>query len=451
MDMINNKDWQIDSWKNYPVKQQPTYKDQSALLEVENELRKKVPLVTVSEINLLQDKLSDVAQGKAFLLQAGDCAESFAEFSEINLKEYFRTLLQMNAVLMYGIGKPIVKVGRVAGQFAKPRSDDFEEQNGVKLPSYRGDIINNIEFTEESRIPDPKRMLSAYNQSSATLNYLRSLAKGGYASLCNISKWNQDFLDQSPQSHLFQDLTDRIQASLKFMESTGIDLEKFSDINQTDLFSSHEGLLLNYDYNLTFFDEVTEKYYCGSAHMLWIGNRTLSPDEAHVEFMRGIANPIGVKIGTKDDLETVLRIVDILNPDNIPGRVTLITRLGENNVDSYLPKLIQKMQEYDKRVAWLCDPMHSNTTKSPSGYKTRSFNKILNEVKQVIDVHRAESSYLGGIHVELTGQNVTECIGGAQAISEVNLKDRYKTHCDPRLNASQSIELSFLISEGYCK
>ncbi len=439
--------WKINSWRALPVKQQPNYPKAKEVKDVEAELSKKAPLVQPSEIIELNKQLAKVANGEAFLLQGGDCAESFAEFSDENLKKYFRVMLQMTVALMYGAGKPVVKVGRIAGQFAKPRSADLEEIDGVNLPSYRGDMVNGIEFTEEARIPDPKRLIQAYDQSIATLNYLRSLAKGGYASLRNVNKWNQEFASQSSQGKLFKNLVDRINESLSFMEALGLNLENINEIQEAEFFTSHEGLLLNYEQALTRFDEETEKYYNCSAHMLWIGDRTRSLDEAHIEFMRGIANPIGMKVGPSMQKDDLIRLIDALNPDNIPGRLTLITRMGADKIEKMLPPLVRAVKKEGRNVIWSSDPMHGNTIKSPNGYKTRPFNKILSEVKSVFDIHKAEGTYAGGIHIEMTGQNVTECVGGAQAISEVNLKDRYHTHCDPRLNATQSTELAFLLAE----
>jgi len=442
----NNKEWKIDSWRNFPIKQQPNYPDKKALSEVENNLSERAPLVQPSEIRELKKSLAKVAEGKGFLLQGGDCAESFAEFNDKNLKSYFRVMLQMTVALMYGAGKPVVKVGRIAGQFAKPRSDDMEKMDGKELPSYRGDMVNGIDFEDEARAPDPQRLIKAYDQSTATLNYLRSLAKGGYSSLKNVNKWNQEFASESAQGRLFKDLVDRINESLGFMEAFGMNLDKMGEINEAEFFTSHEGLLLNYEGALTKFDEDSGEYYDCSAHMLWIGDRTRNLDEAHIEFMRGIANPIGMKVGPSMQPDDLLKIIDVLNPKNEAGRLTLISRMGAEKVEEFLPPLVRKVKEAGKNVIWSCDPMHGNTIKSPNGLKTRPFNKILSEVRSVFDIHKAEGTYAGGIHIEMTGQDVTECVGGAQAISEVNLKDRYHTHCDPRLNANQSVELAFLMA-----
>lgn len=438
--------WSPDSWRHHPIKQQPVYPDITLLNDVEKELRTLAPLAHIEEIESLKKNLALVSQGKAFLLQAGDCAESFAEFSDQNLQSFFRVLLQMTVALMYSTGKPVVKVGRIAGQFSKPRSSDTEIQDGVELPCYRGDMVNGIDFDKNARIPDPKRLLKVYHQSASTLKFLSSLAKEGYASLKNINKWNQEFANHSSQGRLFSDLVGRINESLGFIQSLGIDINAVSEIHEAEFYTSHEGLLLNYEEALTRLDSASGKYYCGSAHMLWIGDRTRELDSAHVEFMRGIENPIGVKVGPTMDSETLIKIIDVLNPSNEPGRLTLISRMGDDKVETFLPPLLRRVKSEGRNVIWSCDPMHGNTVKSPNGYKTRPFNRILSEVKSVFDIHQAEGTYAGGIHLEMTGQDVTECVGGAQAISELNLKDRYHTHCDPRLNASQSVELSFLLA-----
>jgi len=441
------KQWTIDSWRQLPIRQQPQYPDKKALDNVEKELNSKVPLVYPDEIITLRKKLAKVAQGKAFLLQGGDCAESFAEFNDENLRKYFRVLLQMTVALMYGAGKPVVKVGRIAGQFAKPRSDDMETLDNKSLPSYRGDMVNGIDFEDSARAPDPERLVKSYNQSAATLNYLRALAKGGFASLTNVNKWNQEFALESAQGKLFTNLVERINESLAFMNAFGLHPDHIEQIHEAEFFTSHEALLLNYDQALTRFDKATNQHFCCSAHMLWIGERTRNLNEAHVEFMRGIANPIGVKIGPSIKPEELLRLIDTLNPDNDPGKLTLISRMGSDKIGDILPKLLDIVKSEGCEVIWSCDPMHGNTVKSPNGYKTRPFNKILSEVRSFFDIHKTAGTYAGGIHIEMTGQDVTECVGGAQAISEVNLKDRYHTHCDPRLNASQSLELAFLMAE----
>ncbi len=442
----SRKSWKIDSWRAFPIKQQPIYQDSKILKKVEDKLHKSKDLVKFSEIERLNSDLAKVANGEAFLLQGGDCAESFAEYSHNNLKNYFRVFLQMTVALMYGTGKPVVKVGRIAGQFAKPRSSDIEEIEGKTLPAYRGDMVNSIDFEDASRVPDPERLYKAYSQSFDTLEFLKSLASGGYASLTNVSKWNQEFANSSAQSKLFSDLVERINESLGFINSLGIDLAKIHELHEAIFFTSHEALLLNYEEALTRKDKKTGKYFSSSAHMLWIGDRTRNIDEAHVEYMRGISNPIGMKVGPSMQEDDLLRLIDVLNPDNIPGKLTLISRMGDDKVEAHLPPLLRRVKHEGRNVIWSCDPMHGNTIKSPNGYKTRPFNRILSEVKKVFDVHNAEGTYAGGIHLEMTGQDVTECVGGAQAISELNLKDRYHTHCDPRLNASQSVELAFLLA-----
>jgi 3-deoxy-7-phosphoheptulonate synthase len=439
--------WRPDSWRDFPIKQQPEYPDQKALDAALKQLNGLPPLVAPSETRDLQASLADVAEGKAFLLQGGDCAESFAEFNHTNLRHYFRVILQMTVAMMFGAGRPVVKVGRIAGQFAKPRSDNMETIDGVSLPSYRGDMVNGSEFTEAARIPDPQNLVRSYNQSTATLNYLRALAKGGYAGLNNISRWNQDFIAGSPQGKRFQDLVDRIQDAMSFVEACGLPLNDLEQLREADFYVSHEALLLNYEEAFTRLDKETGNYYDLSAHMLWIGDRTRMLDEAHVEFFRGISNPIATKVGPSISKDELLKLIEALNPDNIPGRLTLISRMGAEKVDEFLPPLVRAVKEEGMKVVWSCDPMHGNTVKSPNGYKTRHFNDILAEVRKVFEIHDAEGSVAGGVHFEMTGQDVTECVGGAQAISEVHLKDRYHTHCDPRLNASQSLELAFLISE----
>lgn len=443
----NKQKWSIDSWRNFPIKQQPNYNDNEALKKVEDELGRRTTLVHPHEIRELKKSLSKVANGKAFLLQGGDCAESFAEYSDNNLKNYFQVMLQMTIALMYGAGCPVVKVGRIAGQFAKPRSSDFEQQGDIKLPSYRGDMVNGMDFNESSRIPDPQRIIQAYNQSASTLNYLRSLAKGGFASLANVHQWNKEFATNCSQIALFEGLVQRINESLKFMGALGLDINSLDEINEADFYTSHEGLLLNYEQALTRFDETDEKHYCCSAHMLWIGDRTRSLDEAHVEFFSGVSNPLGMKAGPTSDPDDMLRLIDKLNPENEAGRLTIITRMGSDDVEKLLPPILKRIKKEGRNVIWSCDPMHGNTIKSPNGFKTRPFNKVLSEVKKTHQIHQEVGTYAGAIHIEMTGQNVTECVGGAQAISEVDLKDRYHTHCDPRLNSSQSVELAFLLAE----
>ncbi len=442
------RSWHMDSWKDYPVQQQPDYLNGESLRNVEAKLRLLPPLSSPEEARALKAELALAAQGKAFLLQGGDCAESFAEFNEANLRNFFRVLLQMTMALMYGAGQPVVKVGRIAGQFAKPRSSGMESMNGLELPSYRGDMVNGMDFEPDARVADPERLLQAYYQAGSTLNFLRSLAKGGYAALDHISKWNMDFVSESPQGKHFNEIVQRINDCMSFIRATGMETAAMTQLKEATFYTSHEGLLLNYESALTRFDEVTEEYYVCSAHMLWIGDRTRQPDGAHVEFLRGVGNPIGCKVGPSMTVDDLLSVCDILNPRNEPGRLTLISRMGADKVGEKLPPLVRAIKEHGKSVVWSCDPMHGNTIKSPTGYKTRKFTDILTEVRSFFAIHNAEGSVGSGVHFEMTGQDVTECLGGAQAISELQLSDRYHTHCDPRLNASQSLELAFLIAEA---
>lgn len=439
--------WTPESWRDRPIKQQPIYPDAAAVTAAERTLNGLPPLVSFDEIRALKRELAQAAMGNAFLLQGGDCAESFAEFNETNLTNFFRVLIQMTIALMYGAGSPVVKVGRIAGQFAKPRSDNTESKNGVELPSYRGDMVNGMEFEAGARVPDPKRLVDAYYQSAATLNFLRSLARSGYAALPRVAKWNMDFVAGSPQGRHFHQIVERINDCLDFISATGLNLDKSEELSEARFYTSHESLLLNYDACLTREDRSTGKHYVGSAHMLWIGDRTRDPEGAHVEFLRGVENPIGCKVGPSMTPEDLIRLCDTLNPENEPGRLTLISRMGAEKVDQYLPPLAKLLQQEGRHVVWSCDPMHGNTIKSPNGYKTRKFTDILSEVRKFFAIHHAEGGQGNGVHFEMTGQDVTECLGGAQAISELDLSNRYHTHCDPRLNASQSLELAFLIAE----
>jgi 3-deoxy-7-phosphoheptulonate synthase len=447
--MKNNKsnNWQPDSWKNLPIKQQPEYIDSKALQNTLNELKTYPALVIPSEIRALKKQLAKVCDGNGFLLQGGDCAESFVEFSEKNIKDFFKVILQMTVALIYGAGKPVVKVGRVAGQFAKPRSADYEEIEGKSLPSYRGDIINNIEFNEDSRKNKPENLVRAYYQSASTLNYLRTLAKGGYSSLKNVNKWNDEFIKKSSQSGRFEKLLQSINDCQKFMKACGISIDSVAELQEAEFFISHEGLLLPYEECFVKKDSFDEKFYACSAHFLWIGDRTKNIDEAHAEFFSGIANPIATKVGPSTKIDELLKLIDKLNPENEKGRLTLISRMGKDKVDDILPNFVKRIKAEGKNVIWSCDPMHGNTIKSPNGYKTRPFNDILSEVKSFFKIHEAEGTYAGGVHFEMTGQDVTECIGGLQEITDTDLTKRYHTHCDPRLNASQSLELAFLIAE----
>jgi 3-deoxy-7-phosphoheptulonate synthase len=439
--------WAPDSWQAKPISQVPQYPDAKKVSDVEQKLRSYPPLVFAGEARRLTEALGEVAEGKAFLLQGGDCAESFAEFSANNIRDTFRVLLQMAVVLTFGAASPVVKVGRMAGQFAKPRSAPTEVIDGVELPSYRGDIINGIEFTSAARIPDPERLVQSYNQSAATLNLLRAFAQGGFADLHKVHRWNLDFVADSPLGHRYKELADRLSETLEFMAACGLTSETVPQIRETEFFTSHEALLLNYEQALTRTDSLTGKWYGCSAHLLWIGDRTRNLDGAHVEYMRGIQNPIGMKCGPSMDPDDLLRLIDVLNPHNVPGRLTLITRMGHDKVEANLPKLIRAVQRAGAKVVWSCDPMHGNTIKSSTGYKTRPFERILAEVKGFFAVHRAEGSHPGGVHFEMTGQDVTECTGGAKAVTEESLADRYHTNCDPRLNATQALELAFLVAE----
>ena len=441
-----NANWTPDSWRTKPIRQVPSYPDEEALREVEARLASFPPLVFAGEARKLRRKLARVAEGKGFLLQGGDCAESFAEHSADNIRDFFRVFLQMAVVLTYASGQPVVKLGRIAGQFAKPRSDDFETREGVTLPSYRGDIINSIEFDEEARIPDPHRQLQAYRQSAATLNLLRAFAQGGYANLEHVHRWTLGFLRDTPMAGRYREIADRITDTMRFMRACGINPDTAHQLRTTDFYTSHEALLLGYEQALTRIDSTSGDWYATSGHFLWIGDRTRDPEGAHVEFLRGVQNPIGIKAGptmTQDDL---LKLIEILNPENDPGRLTIITRFGADKVTSGLPPLIRAVQREGFKVVWSCDPMHGNTIKTDAGYKTRPFDRVLAEVRAFMQVHAAEGTHAGGIHIEMTGQNVTECTGGARAIAESDLSDRYHTHCDPRLNAAQALELAFLIA-----
>ena len=439
--------WTPASWREKPILQVPEYPAEADLHAVEDDLRKLPPLVFAGEARRLKKSLAKVANGEAFLLQGGDCAESFAEFDTNGIRDTFKVLLQMAVVLTFGASCPVVKVGRMAGQFAKPRSSDIEKKGDVTLPSYRGDIINGIEFTEEARIPDPQRMLRAYNQASATLNLLRAFAQGGFADLHQVHGWNLDFVKGSPQSERYNQIADRLDETLNFMTACGVTAENVPQLRETDFYTSHEALLPWYEEALTRQDSLTGDWYDCSAHFLWIGDRTRQPDHAHVEFLRGVKNPIGMKVGPTTDPDDLIRNIDILNPANEAGRLTLITRFGADKVEKGLPPLIRRVRDEGRSVVWSCDPMHGNTISAESGYKTRPVNQILSEVKSVFSVHRAEGTHAGGIHFEMTGKDVTECLGGAQEITSSDLSSRYHTHCDPRLNASQSLELAFLIAE----
>ncbi|HET6377079.1 MAG TPA: 3-deoxy-7-phosphoheptulonate synthase class II [Methylocella sp.] len=439
--------WSPASWRTKPIEQVPAYPDEAALAEVERQLSGFPPLVFAGEARKLKRMLAKVAAGEAFLLQGGDCAESFAEHAADNIRDFFRVFLQMAVVTTFAAALPVVKLGRIAGQFAKPRSLPTESAGGVELPSYRGDIINDIAFDAKSREPDPARQLMAYRQSAATLNLLRAFATGGYANLENAHGWMLSFVKDSPQSARYQELASRITETLGFMRAIGLDPEAHQELRQTDFYTSHEALLLGYEEALTRIDSTTGDYYATSGHMIWIGDRTRQPGYAHVEYARGVKNPLGIKCGPALSPDELLKLIDILNPANEGGRLTLICRFGADKAGDHLPRLIRAVQREGRCVVWSCDPMHGNTVKAASGYKTRPFDKIMSEIRTFFEVHRAEGTYAGGVHLEMTGKNVTECIGGARAISEADLRDRYHTYCDPRLNCEQAIEVAFLVAE----
>ncbi len=442
------QNWSPSSWRAKPIRQVPEYPDPVALAAVEARLRSHPPLVFAGEARNLTAALAQVCEGKAFLLQGGDCAESFAEFHPDKIRDTFRVLLQMAVVLTFAAGVPVVKVGRIAGQFAKPRSEDTETRDGVTLPSYRGDNINSGEFTAEARVPNPQRLVEATAQSAATLNLLRAFASGGYADLHNVHRWMLGFIAGSPASEQYKGLAQRITEALEFMEACGVTPESVPQLRTTDFYTSHEALLLNYEQAMTRVDSTSGDWYDTSAHMLWIGDRTRQLDGAHVEFMRGIKNPIGLKCGPSLAEDELLRLIDALNPENKPGRLTLIARFGSDRVAEKLPPLVRAVKRDGRKVVWSCDPMHGNTIKLQSGYKTRPVDRIWDEVRTFFAVHRAEGTHAGGVHFEMTGQDVTECLGGAQGLKEIDLADRYQTACDPRLNASQALELAFLMAEG---
>jgi 3-deoxy-7-phosphoheptulonate synthase len=440
--------WTPDSWRKKPIVQVPDYPDQQALADTERQLASFPPLVFAGEARNLTKALGRVATGDAFLLQGGDCAESFAEHGPNNIRDFFRVMLQMAVVLTYAGGLPVVKVGRIAGQFAKPRSSPTEKRDGVELPSYRGDIINDFAFTPEARTADPRRQIEAFRQAAATLNLLRAFAQGGYANLASVHQWMLGFVKDSPQSRRYVELADRISDALNFMRACGLDLESHPELRTTEFYTSHEALLLGFEEAMTREDSTRPgSWYSTSGHMLWIGDRTRQLDHAHVEYCRGIKNPLGLKCGPSLKAEELLQLIDVLNPENEPGRMTLICRVGADKVGELLPPLVRAVKREGKIVVWSCDPMHGNTISTAGGYKTRPFDQILKEVRNFFAVHAAEGTHAGGVHLEMTGQNVTECTGGARAISDEELNDRYHTVCDPRLNAEQSIDLAFLLAD----
>ncbi|MBX9458810.1 MAG: 3-deoxy-7-phosphoheptulonate synthase class II [Rhizobium sp.] len=440
------QNWNPTSWRNKPIQQVPDYPDMAALDATEARLAKFPPLVFAGEARRLKASLAKVSEGQGFLLQGGDCAESFAEHGADTIRDFFRAFLQMAVVLTFGAQQPVVKVGRIAGQFAKPRSSNIEKKGDVELPSYRGDIINGIEFTPEARIPDPERQIMAYRQSAATLNLLRAFAMGGYANLDNVHKWMLGFIKDSPQAERYRKLADRISETMDFMAAIGITSENNPSLRETDFFTSHEALLLGYEQAFTRVDSTSGDWYATSGHMIWIGDRTRQPDHAHIEYCRGIKNPIGLKCGPSLTADGLLELIDILNPANEAGRLTLICRFGHDKVAEHLPRLIRAVEREGRKVVWSCDPMHGNTI-TLNNYKTRPFDRILTEVENFFAIHHSEGSHPGGIHIEMTGNDVTECTGGARALSADDLQDRYHTHCDPRLNADQALELAFLLAE----
>jgi 3-deoxy-7-phosphoheptulonate synthase len=444
IDMAQN--WTPNSWRQKPIQQVPDFPDMAVLAAAEAQLATYPPLVFAGEARRLKSQLANVSAGKGFLLQGGDCAESFAEHGADTIRDFFRAFLQMAVVLTFGAQQPVVKVGRIAGQFAKPRSSNIEKQGDVELPSYRGDIINGIEFNEKARIPDPERQIMAYRQSAATLNLLRAFAMGGYANLDNVHQWMLGFVKESPQAERYRKLADRISETMDFMKAIGITPESNPNLRETDFFTSHEALLLGYEQALTRVDSTSGDWYATSGHMIWIGDRTRQPDHAHIEYCRGIKNPLGLKCGPSLTADGLIELIDLLNPQNEAGRLTLICRFGHDKVAEHLPRLIRAVEKEGRKVVWSCDPMHGNTI-TLNHYKTRPFERILSEVESFFQIHRAEGTHPGGIHIEMTGNDVTECTGGARALSGADLGDRYHTHCDPRLNADQALELAFLLAE----
>jgi len=441
-----NKVWNPNSWEKKKALHQPIYANKTLLQSVVAKMKKLPPLVFAGEVRNLKKELARCVDGKGFLLQAGDCAESFAEFHPNYIRDTFRVIMQMAVALSFASGVPVVKVGRLAGQFAKPRSSPIEEKKGKKLPSYLGDMINGIEFNEKSRIPDPNRMVMAYNQATSTQNLLRAFANGGYADLSTIQSWNLDFVKKSKQGSNFKLIADRISECLKFIDACGINNKNVRQLSETSFYISHEALLLPYEAAFARIDSTTGDWYDVSAHMVWIGDRTRQLDGAHVEFCKGISNPIGIKVGPSTDKNELIKVIKLLSPDNEKGKIVLIVRMGSKNIDNLLPPILQKVKKENLNVVWSCDPMHANIEKAKTGYKTRNFKNIIKEVKSFFKIHKKIGTYAGGIHIEMTGQNVTECIGGLQKISDKDLSSRYHTHCDPRLNASQSLELAFTMA-----
>ena len=441
--------WKPNSWRNYPVVQMPTYPDDSKVNSVEAKLSFKPPLVFAGEVQALKKSLALAEKGNAFILQGGDCAESFSQFSANGIRDTFKVLLQMAVILTYGSSIPIIKIGRIAGQFAKPRSSDVEIIDGIELPSYRGDMINDMEFNKTARQPDPQRLIDGYEQSAATLNLIRAFAQGGMANLEKVHEWTLGFLNDTPETDKYREIANRISESLNFMKACGLTSSSVPQLRETDFFTSHEALLLNYEEALTREDTITAEkgWYATSAHLLWVGDRTRQFDHGHIEYLSGIQNPVGIKCGPSLEKDDLIRLLDKVNPNNETGKVVLICRMGSEKVNEHLPKLIKNIKTNGKNVTWCCDPMHGNTIKASNGYKTRRVAEILNEVNNFFLVHKSEGTLPGGVHFEMTGSNVTECLGGANEVKESDLGSRYHTHCDPRLNGSQSLELAFLVSD----
>ena len=441
--------WKPNSWRNYPVVQMPTYPDESKVNSVEAKLSFKPPLVFAGEVQALKKSLALAEKGNAFILQGGDCAESFSQFSANGIRDTFKVLLQMAVILTYGSSIPIIKIGRIAGQFAKPRSSDVEIIDGIELPSYRGDMINDMEFNKTARQPDPQRLIDGYEQSAATLNLIRAFAQGGMANLEKVHEWTLGFLNDTPETDKYREIANRISESLNFMKACGLTSSSVPQLRETDFFTSHEALLLNYEEALTREDTITAEkgWYATSAHLLWVGDRTRQFDHGHIEYLSGIQNPVGIKCGPSLEKDDLIRLLDKVNPNNESGKVVLICRMGSEKVNEHLPKLIKNIKANGKNVTWCCDPMHGNTIKASNGYKTRRVAEILNEVNNFFLVHKSEGTLPGGVHFEMTGSNVAECLGGANEVKESDLGSRYHTHCDPRLNGSQSLELAFLVSD----
>ena len=441
---MNQPLWTPDSWKKFPIVQQPDWPEKE-FSEVTDKISSLPPLVFAGEIRKLREDLSAAERGEKFLLQGGDCAEDFSRCKAVPIRETLKVLLQMAVALTYGANKPVIKVGRIAGQYAKPRSSSFENIDGVEMPSYRGDCVNGPEPTLEARKPDPQRMLQAYFHSTATLNLVRAYVHGGYADLHKVHVWNKEFVTQSKQGVKYENIANKIDDALSFMEACG--MGQLTQLKEVEFYISHEALILGYENALTRCDSLSGKYYDCSAHMVWIGDRTRQLDGAHVEFFRGINNPIGMKVGPSMKEDELIQLLDILNPNNESGRITLISRFGHENIGNHLPALAKRVKDEGRNVLWSCDPMHGNTFTSKTGLKTRHFDYILSEIRQFFTIHKENGSIPGGIHFELTGDDVTEIKGGDQMIDDHHLAERYMTNCDPRLNCQQSLEMAFQIAE----